>query len=523
MTAQAPVRALERLRASPRPRVLFVTHGHGGGVARHVADLAAMIAGEAEALVLQPHAGDLVALREVAGVDPLALGFAPAEWESLIRVLEAIGIDRLHFHHVHGLPRAVLDLPARLGVGYDVTLHDHFPVCPAYHLRDGAGRYCGGAPGCVHCLESGPACWDVTIAEWRGLFARFLAMAARVIAPSAATARQLAAHFPGLPVRVWPHPEAPSEPFTAPLRVLVPGAISPAKGLALLQDCARDAEERRLPLHFRVLGYVAHTPGERLPGPVSITGEYAEGALAPLIALERGDVAFFPAQCPETFSYTLSAVLDTALPVVATDLGALPERLAGRANARILPWDTPPARFNDALLEAAPARTIQPQRAIAPVTFDDYRARYRADLPAGTRGPSRPLADAAGSGGHALPEWRQTGTLEFLFEDGVRCGRRASLEALERAVREADARIAAADAREAHAAAGATDWHARLAACEAQKDRLAAEAAQRRAEAERACAAGREMQERLHRLEGSRSWRVTAPLRALARWWARRA
>ena len=32
---------------------------------------------------------------------------------------------------------------------------------------------------------------------------------------------------------------------------------------------------------------------------------------------------FFPAQCPETFSYTLSDALATSLPIIATDLGAL--------------------------------------------------------------------------------------------------------------------------------------------------------------------------------------------------------
>lgn len=522
MNAGTRALALERLRSSPRPRVLFVSHEHGGGVARHVGDLVAMLAAQAEALVLQPHGAELLALREPGRADGLTMGFRACEWEALIAVLAAIGIDRVHFHHVHGLPQAALDLGTRLAAPYDVTLHDHFPICPAYHLRDGTGRFCGGEPGCGHCLESGPACWGLSIAQWRETFAAFLARAERVIAPSAALAQRLARHFPGIEARVWAHPERPSAAFTSPLRVLVPGAISAAKGLALLEACARDAAERRLPLHFRVLGFVAHAPGHWPTGPISITGEYPEATLAELIALERGDVAFFPAQCPETFSYTLSAVLETDLPIVATDLGALPERLAARANARIVPWDAPAGRFNDALLDSAPARRVQAHRTDTPVTFEAYRARYLEGWPVRSRGGRGSLAAVASSGALALPERRQTGTLEFLFEDGVRCGRAASLEALARAVREADARLADADTREVETAARAKQARGEAAACAAECTWLREEIARMNGESQRLGAALAEAQARLRTLERSRSWRITAPLRALARWWARR-
>ena len=40
---------------------------------------------------------------------------------------------------------------------------------------------------------------------------------------------------------------------------------------------------------------------------------------------------FFPAQVPETYAYTLSVALASGLPIVASALGALPERLAGVA------------------------------------------------------------------------------------------------------------------------------------------------------------------------------------------------
>ncbi len=281
------------------------------------------------------------------------------------------------------------------------------------------------------------------------------------------------------------------------MRVLVPGAISPAKGLDVLGACARDARERGLPLHFRVLGYVARSVGEWPDLPLSVSGEYREGDLDRLIALERGDAFFFPAQCPETYSYTLSAALATGLPIVATNLGALPERLAGRSNARIVRWDAAAGEMNDALLAFAPAATRAepaPQGAAA----SRYRELYLAGL---SRKPH-----AAAALPPLDPAWLAQprdapalSSLAWLFEDAVRCGRGRSREELRRRVAEADERMAAAQTE-------------RAALARSEAERSAAQAA-----AERAAAQAADLRRELERVESSRSWKLTAPLRALAR------
>ena len=95
-----------------------------------------------------------------------------------------------------------------------------------------------------------------------------------------------------------------------------------------------------------------------------IQGEYGETTLPALIAAERPDVIWFPAQVPETFSYTLSAALVADAAIVASDLGAFPERLAGRPRTWLLPWNATPAEWKDALLAADTARDA-PMPAIA--------------------------------------------------------------------------------------------------------------------------------------------------------------
>lgn len=441
--------ALGRLAGSRLPRLLFVSHAFGGGVGRHIEDLARALEGDAEILLVQPFRKSFIALRWLRAGESLTLWFHAADdWKRMLELLAAIGIDRVHFHHVHGWPQAVLDLPARLACPYDITLHDFFPACPEYHFTVADARFCGGDARCQRCLEARPAQWPLSIDAWRGLFAGVLAGAGRVIAPSRDAAARLGTFFPEVRTEVWPHLYEPGPTPGIALRILVPGAISPEKGLDLLEACVADAAERRLPLHFRVLGYTARPIPAWPLKPYSLTGEYPEGRLAELLALERGDAIFFPAQCPETFSYTLSACLDTPLAIVATDLGALPERLARRANARIVPWNSTARAVNDVFMQIAPASTpASPD--IDAVSAASYRERYAAALPAQARpaSPALPALEAhwLEQPDEALHPW----TLAALFDDAIGCGRASSLEILRRQTREADAQLEAARARPA--------------------------------------------------------------------------
>ncbi|MBK8536472.1 MAG: glycoside hydrolase family 99-like domain-containing protein [Candidatus Competibacteraceae bacterium] len=76
-------------------------------------------------------------------------------------------------------------------------------------------------------------------------------------------------------------------------------------------------------------------------------GRYINEELPARLAGINPHLAWFPAQWPETYCYTLSACLQAGLPVVATDLGAFPERLAGRPWSWIRPWQTRPVAWND--------------------------------------------------------------------------------------------------------------------------------------------------------------------------------
>jgi glycosyltransferase involved in cell wall biosynthesis len=152
---------------------------------------------------------------------------------------------------------------------------------------------------------------------------------------------------------VWPHPEAALPPPPRVARVVVLGNLSPEKGLRVVAACALDARLRGLPLTFRVLGSTTEPITQAPDVPLSIFGQYADAALPQLLAAEKPDVIFFPAQVPETYSYTLSVALASGVPIVASSLGAMAERLAGHAGSATIRWNALPNEWNAALQKAA--------------------------------------------------------------------------------------------------------------------------------------------------------------------------
>jgi glycosyltransferase involved in cell wall biosynthesis/GT2 family glycosyltransferase len=347
---------LLRLAALPQQILVFVSHPWGGGIRRYMNDLAALLGERAEVLYIEPADDNTVKLYWPREGESFAAYFRlPDDLPLLADVLKSIGVARLHFHHIHRLPRAILELPLAVGVPFDCTLHDYFAICPQYHLVTEDGRYCGepDAIGCAACLKQRPGQWGLDITAWRGVFAEFLRGADRLIAPSNDVSERIRRYFPELSVNVWPHPEEAPAQLKRVVRVVVVGNLTPAKGLHVVAACAEDARARDLPLTFRVLGSTTEPVPQFPDAPLTIQGQYQDAELLQLLLSEKPDVILFPAQVPETYAYTMSVALASGVPIVASALGALPERMTGHPRAVTVPWDASAAEWNSALMAAA--------------------------------------------------------------------------------------------------------------------------------------------------------------------------
>ena len=346
-------------RRSELPVVVVINHCRGGGTERHVLDFAQQLDGQAQVYLLTPEfENGPVYLRPFSSPQRAGLVFDPhTQMLQLLETLRWLGVARLHYHHTIGLPQSILLLPEQLPCSYDFTVHDYYLACPQVTLADEQGRYCGAPDeaGCNACLAKRPAPDNQSITQWRQLGAQLLNGAERVFVPSNDTLVRMQGYFPQANFVLAVHEPAlqpvavslPELKNDEPLRILVLGALSVFKGADVLEASALQARAQRAPLQFHLLGY-AYRPLRGKPfSHLQVHGAYQDADLLELIAEIKPHVVWFPGSCPETHSYTLSAVLEAGLPVVATDIGAFTERLAGREWT----WLVSPDRSTDEIIK----------------------------------------------------------------------------------------------------------------------------------------------------------------------------
>ncbi|MDO3383583.1 glycosyltransferase [Gilvimarinus algae] len=324
---------LDQLLRSDEPALLFITHCWGGGVEQHVQTLVGLV--DCHVVVMRGlgDGGIELGFYLKGGEQEIirAGGFDKVGLPNWLAVLKTIRIGRVHLHHIHGWPSSLIELILGLDVPLDITLHDYYLVSPQYHLT-----------------ENGPVCsdssWPREQAAWQRRLLPLVKKAERVIAPSSQVKARVGDAFPGVNITFKPHPEY-VEASGPVYKVVVLGALTEEKGLRQVESVAKLAAERAPQIAITLIGYPTHPTD----APIVITGDYAADELPRLLAQEKPDAIWFPAQVPETYSFTLSHAMASGLPIVASSLGALEDRLGAYPLAKLLAANSLPSEWLEAL------------------------------------------------------------------------------------------------------------------------------------------------------------------------------
>ncbi|HVH32795.1 MAG TPA: glycosyltransferase, partial [Tahibacter sp.] len=238
-------------------------------------------------------------------------------------------------------------------------------------------------------------------AHWQQLrdayVAALLAAPARLVAPSRtalANVLRLAPELSALPARVIAHGIAPFAAVElraprdgAPLRLVVPGRVRRGKGAELLS-----ALLPLLPPQVELVLLGAGAEGHDFFGRagVHVVLNYAREELPQLIASLQPDAALLLPTVAETFSYTLSECWNLGLPVIATRVGALAERISDGVDGFLVAPDAAAvaARIAAFVARRGPDPAVRAAlRNHAPRSLALMSANYAAELPAVASAP----------------------------------------------------------------------------------------------------------------------------------------
>ncbi len=282
------------------------------------------------------------------------------EYTALLEsVVTAFGVERVLVSSVIGHGLACL----RTGLPTMRVFHDYFPHWPLLNAR---------LNGCPPDESAWQAAWDESRQDvfggitadahqqWhQALIRAYQADNVVLLAPSDSAMKNLQAlgvpaagkviHKVPHAMPPWPdmatarkddnEPEETTNPASA-LTVLLPGRVNAVKGQEVLEALLDEWEQHIPDARLILLGAgrqgrkFAHRPQVR------VIEDYRNEELPAWLQKLRPHVALLLSQAAETFSYTLSEMQQAGIPVIATDIGALGERVRdGETGLLVTPGD----------------------------------------------------------------------------------------------------------------------------------------------------------------------------------------
>jgi glycosyltransferase involved in cell wall biosynthesis len=296
--------------------------------------------------------------------------YSPSSRRGIDQVVRAFQPDVAHLHNIyHQLSPSVLRPLRDLGIPIVMTLHDYKLICPSYLLLD-HGKPCEACLGGRFRNAVSRRCKDGSLG------------ASAVLALESTVHRATHAYDPVqlfiCPSRFLASKVAQAGVYPDRLRVLnnfvdtggvaakarpggeivYVGRLRHEKGVDVLVEAMGRLGRHRLdvvgdgPERSRLEALAA----ARAPGRVHFHGSVAKDRVADL--LRSAAVAVMPSRCHDNQPMAVLEAFACAVPVVATNLGGLPERVqAGRYG------ETVPAEDPDALAEALARLLADPTNA----------------------------------------------------------------------------------------------------------------------------------------------------------------
>ena len=331
--------------------VLVVCHNRGGGTERYVQENANSLRKSGYGIFfLRPHPRISThaylthySIQQLPNLPLLAL----KDIQGLVSLWERLRITELH---VHSLVDFHPEFPVHLmsvvseykSKGYSLiwkaNQHDYEAICPRITLTNKTGDYCGepDEPACNKCLITLGSSFNVIdIKKWRLTHESCLMLADEVVVPSGDMEERLEKYFPALNYVIDPHEKlniplgqdfAPVLEEERKINIVIIGAISYLKGFKVVLDFAKYVAINEMPFSVVIMGYTADDATMRSAN-IEVTGAYHDTDAPFILESLEADLVWLPSICPETYSYTLSLALQSGVPIMAFDIGAIAYRL----------------------------------------------------------------------------------------------------------------------------------------------------------------------------------------------------
>ncbi|MFT7616461.1 MAG: glycosyltransferase involved in cell wall biosynthesis [Planctomycetota bacterium] len=288
---------------------------------------------------------------------------------ALSQELDSFEPDIVHIHHLTGLSTTIVDEIKSRGLPVVFSLHDFWMTCPRGQRLHPDGDICEviDRTRCHSCLSALWPGWfedlpphaksSPILDVWEKEMNRVLGQSDVLLTPSAfhrdrmietsgIDPRKFVALAHGLDHDMFSNT---NDPAPTPRVIGYIGSVIPTKGVHVLIEAFKQLEGD---FELQVWGHAPnwHEKGDYLAelkalagnsGKVHFRGHYDNSAVPEI--LSRIDILVVPSLWWETFSLTIREAMLAGVPVIASDLGAMREAIAGNSAGLVFDPSSPGA------------------------------------------------------------------------------------------------------------------------------------------------------------------------------------
>ncbi len=339
-----------------KKRILYVLHDGSGGTPNTNKDLMSYVESDYDCFVLTSNKKKLSLFQYKDSTFSILKSWdLKKEWQITemtrddfkdiyLEVLVQWNISLVHIRHLLAHTFDIAYLANKIGKRVLLSFHDFYFVCPTIHLLDNNRVYCSGS-----CTEgigvcSPPSSWisDPPVLKhnwvyvWRGMVEDLFKICDAIITTSQSTKNIYIKTYPSLADRDFriiehgrddivnfePNNDFYSEPsIRKPIKILVPGNIGINKGAEFIQELKKIDRDNKLEIHF--LGNIQST----LKGYGVDHGTYQRHEFYDRVKEIKPSFIGIFSIWPETYCHTLTEAWQCGVPVLASKIGTVEERI----------------------------------------------------------------------------------------------------------------------------------------------------------------------------------------------------
>ena len=313
---------------------LFVTHSWGGGTESYLQNI---LKTEPDWAVLRSRTiFERKKVFTLEAGDSKEIHLSRRNVRRLGRIAKIVSVENLCGYKS---PKFILDTVLDFSVPVRFKVHDFYSLCPTINLMKD-GRFCNLAT-CSECAFTveGKRC---SAEKWQAMWQEFFLHADEIYFFSNSSRETM--------------------------NIGIFGSIMhEAKGRSVVNRFLRFSEGK--PYKIFINGTANASEISSYPKNCVYAGTYAPSEIHARLVEQRVGVAFFPSIWPETFSYVVSELMATGIPIACFDIGAQAEKVKAYPLGKIIPGASP-----EAIL-----RTLEE-------CFEEGRRYYQSDVNSNIRG-----------------------------------------------------------------------------------------------------------------------------------------